>query len=96
MRRKPTLQTSIDQWINDRLVIVKDDGRPAYKWPTSGDLYEDFREWKRTHEGFLFTQTVWGERLGQRFTRVQSSMGKHYVGVLLMPPTRAMQRRKVA
>lgn len=77
-------QASLDQWIEERLDTVPDDGRGGRGWQKSSELYRDFSDWKKDRGEQPFSQTRWSEQMQRRFQFV-SAAGRRIVGAVLKP-----------
>ncbi len=75
-------QSTLDQWIDDRCVIIPDDGRSGRGWLKASELYADFATWKRDRGEDPLSQTRWGEWMERRYRRVTAD-GKRYAGIHL-------------
>ncbi len=73
-------QSTLDQWIAERCVLLPDDGRSGRGWSKASVLYADFAAWKRERGEHPLSQTRWGEWMERRYRRVVAD-GKRYVGV---------------
>ena len=75
-------QGTVETWLSERCTDVHEE-RSKNKWPTSTSLYQDYKDWKYLRGERADEMGPWGEKMGQRYNRVQSN-GKRYVGLELI------------
>lgn len=73
-------QSTVEMWVDQCLVIVKDDGRSASQWMKGDDLYMDYRRWKERNGEFPLSRPIWGSQMGKQY-KTKTSNGVRYVGV---------------
>lgn len=77
-------QSTPEMWLAERVQILAPDVRPASQCPKSGELYQDYANWKRDRGENPISQTRWAETMRKRFQR-EASNGVRYRGLMLIP-----------
>jgi len=76
-------QSTTAKWLDERCLLVGDDGRGSQKWPKSSSLYNDYMTWKRERGEAPVSQTRWGDDMRKLGLSSVKADGVRYVGVRL-------------
>ncbi|SFS13776.1 phage/plasmid primase, P4 family, C-terminal domain-containing protein [Yoonia litorea] len=73
-------QATVEQWIEERIIRVCDEGQPVSSWPKAGNLYSDYSDWCRCTGTNPANQTRWSDAMQRNGFRKLRSNGWRYVG----------------
>lgn len=73
-------QATVEMWLTECCRVFDNADWPAKDLPRASDLYDNYRNWKRSRGESPMTQQRWGEYMGQCFEK-KNREGIRYVGV---------------
>lgn len=77
-------QSTVKSWISERLMPIQSDGRPASRWKTSSELYDDYERWCKQNGTNPFPKPRWSDAMKANGFRKVNSNGVRYIGAELI------------
>jgi len=75
-------QSTPEMWLEERCVVIGDDGRVSSQWPAASWLYEDYAVWKKARGESPISHTRFSDFLKTKFETIRSN-GTRYKGIQL-------------
>jgi P4 family phage/plasmid primase-like protien len=73
-------QSTIDQWVSECCVVVKDPEQPGRYWEKASVLYRSYKAWKLDRGEQPVSQTRFGESLSRTYPKTKADVMR-YVGI---------------